>query len=368
MTRRRQATVFAAALVAGLACGPAGAAPPRRLALVIGENSYSAMPPLPVCDGSARAVAGALRHIGFSVAQRSDTSGGETNAALTDFRRQLGAARGSVGVLYFCGYAGALNGRTFVLPMEAAIERPFDLITQGVVGNSMLNALAPGGAGLLALDVFPRPGESAPLATGALAQEAGAGRDGVLAAGETDPNAAATPLASALVNALSAPTVKIAGAIAEVQRRVAVVPGSKMLLVEVPAKAGDLAGEPPPAAAPLPEPKPAEPLPTPKAAEVPPVPQPAEPPRAPPTPAVVAPAPPKAAVPALPDEAAMTLADRRRVQAALGVLGYYNGRIDGQFGPETRAAIRRFQHEIGAEITGQLSGPEATRLVVQAGR
>lgn len=62
----------------------------------------------------------------------------------------------------------------------------------------------------------------------------------------------------------------------------------------------------------------------------------------------------------------MTEADRRRVQAALAVLGYYDGRIDGQFGAETRAAIRRFQHEIGANMTGHLTPEQAGRLV--AGR
>jgi hypothetical protein len=32
-------------------------------------------------------------------------------------------------------------------------------------------------------------------------------------------------------------------------------------------------------------------------------------------------------------------------------------------GPLTRAAIRRFQHDIGAEMTGHLSAEEASRLV-----
>jgi peptidoglycan hydrolase-like protein with peptidoglycan-binding domain len=61
----------------------------------------------------------------------------------------------------------------------------------------------------------------------------------------------------------------------------------------------------------------------------------------------------------------MTHADRRDVQIALARLGYYDGRIDGQFGPDTRAAIRRWQHEVGAEMTGALSGTQATRLVGQ---
>jgi len=47
----------------------------------------------------------------------------------------------------------------------------------------------------------------------------------------------------------------------------------------------------------------------------------------------------------------------------LAKIGYYSGRIDGTFGPETRAAIRRYQFEIKAELTGRLTAEQATRLV-----
>lgn len=44
-------------------------------------------------------------------------------------------------------------------------------------------------------------------------------------------------------------------------------------------------------------------------------------------------------------------------------LGYYDGPIDGIFGPLTRAAIRRFQDSIGETGTGHLTAAEASRLV-----
>ena len=55
--------------------------------------------------------------------------------------------------------------------------------------------------------------------------------------------------------------------------------------------------------------------------------------------------------------------DRRQIQLVLARMGYYSGRIDGTFGPETRAAIRRYQFEIKAEMTGVLSAEQATKLV-----
>jgi peptidoglycan hydrolase-like protein with peptidoglycan-binding domain len=65
----------------------------------------------------------------------------------------------------------------------------------------------------------------------------------------------------------------------------------------------------------------------------------------------------------LPAEAELSGANRRQIQEALRRLDYYTGPVDGIFGPLTRAAIRRFQREIGADATGYLKADEANRLV-----
>ena len=65
----------------------------------------------------------------------------------------------------------------------------------------------------------------------------------------------------------------------------------------------------------------------------------------------------------MPAEAGMSEANRRQVQEVLDRLDYYQGDVDGIFGPLTRAAIRRFQHDIGAETTGYLTAGEANHLV-----
>ena len=70
-----------------------------------------------------------------------------------------------------------------------------------------------------------------------------------------------------------------------------------------------------------------------------------------------------APLPSMPAETEMTDANRRQVQEALRRLGYYRGPMDGIFGPLTRAAIHRFQQDIGAEPTGSLTADQASRLV-----
>jgi hypothetical protein len=44
----------------------------------------------------------------------------------------------------------------------------------------------------------------------------------------------------------------------------------------------------------------------------------------------------------------------RAVQAALAWRGFYNGRIDGAMGPETRSAIEAFQKQQGLPVTGEI--------------
>ena len=53
--------------------------------------------------------------------------------------------------------------------------------------------------------------------------------------------------------------------------------------------------------------------------------------------------------------------DRRQVQTTLARLGYYDAQVDGVFGPDTRAAIRRYQHELGADDGRLAHGDQASK-------
>jgi hypothetical protein len=350
-----------------------------RLALVLGESAYTNLPPVPGCTVSSQGIAERLRQLGFDVTGRADASNGVAGAALIDVASRAGGTPDATVVVYFCGYAVAFEDRVFLLPVSAVLDRASDALTQGVPAQSLLDLAGRNTrASLIVLDTYDAPGASpganAALAALIQARTPSAGHF-VVAATETAIGPTATPLAQALSAGLAEPPVDAGALVTGLKRTLA---GGGISL----AVAGDSGGGPtllaPPIVAPphnppgletqapAVEPKP-PPLPSvaPAPQSVAPAPQaaPAAPATAAPTAAAPAPAAPEIV---LPEEEQYTVADRRRVQAALRQLGYYDGTVDGVIGPETRAAIRRYQHELGAPMTGRLSAAQATRLVAGA--
>lgn len=51
----------------------------------------------------------------------------------------------------------------------------------------------------------------------------------------------------------------------------------------------------------------------------------------------------------------------KRVQTGLTAYGYYNGDIDGKVGPETKAALSKFQKDFSLSITGTIT-PEVLNV------
>ncbi len=318
-----------------LLASPALHAAPAREALVIGNGTYSALAPLPACLLSAHAVAAALRALDFHVVEREDVSSGGADAAIGEFAAQVAAAPGAAAFIYSCGYATSFNDRPFLAPVSARIARAADVLAQGILAKSLIDVLARGGAGpsVVAFDVVPMPEAPAALHLDALAQAGLPDGLGLIAASQAKPPDAPTPLAASLVANLKGPEVQVAALLDGVQQQVGANRSVTLAAFRPPVAPGYLAGAPPPP----------PPAPSPSATT--------------PAPAVAGPA------AALPADEQLTDSDRRRVQIALVRLGYYDGRIDGVFGPDSRAAIRRYQHELGADMTGRLTAAQATRLV-----
>ncbi len=346
-SRRLPGIVFHAALWAGFLglFSGAHAQTGSGQALVIGEATYASFPSLPGCALSAHAVAAALRGLGFAVDEQNDGSSGALYAAIGTLNRQRAAAPQIPAFVYFCGYASSFDDRPFVLPVSASIVRPADVLTQGLLAKTLLNAATGDvpAAGILVLDTVPVPNGPAVPPLDALLQPALPPTFGYIAAITSAPGNTPTPMASALVPLLRGSAITGASLLTAVQRQMADMKTATVAALHVPdAELGLMSAAPRPAEA---------------------VAVPAQP-RAAASPAPAAkPSPPIAATaPSLPDEEQMTEDQRRLVQRALAHLGYYDARTDGVFGSETRAAIRRWQHEVHTPMTGHLSAGEANRL------
>ena len=329
--------ILAAAVV--FAAPPAVMAAPTGVALIIGNAAYSALPGLPGCTLSARAIAAALRGQGYDADAQSDLAIGQMDAAISAFGEKLTANKGLPAIVYICGYGASFNGRPFLLPVSANPARPSDVLSQGVLGKVITDTLTRAGVetALVVLDVLPTPGSAETVPLNALDQPDLPPGIALLGVTETAADSP-TPLALTLVPPLKEPRVTVRNLFSAVLNRLGTMRTVGLTLSRSGSGTGLLAGAPPTPPAPV-------------AAQA------AEPA------AAAAPAQSAPPVRIQANEAQMNDADRRVIQAGLARLGYYGGAVDGVFGADTRAAMRRFQHELSAPMTGQLTQEQLNRLL-----
>jgi hypothetical protein len=310
-----------------------------RIALVVTNSQYANFPAASRCAPAAAMVRDSLRAKGFDIIERNNLGRGEFDTAIGLLARRLAAAPPAVAAMYYCGYAADFNNRSFLLPVSAVLSRDNDLLSQGILVKSVVDSLrrTPDSAGLVLLDVFQAT-DAPSSRMGQLAEHLPASSFAVIAAGNEPNGEGATALALGLRDELSAADAGINSVTNGLRRRLAKEPVTPQVIAASrdAAIAVEKRPEPPPIASVAP-------------------PQPAPPPQP-----AIKPAPPQHV---MVDEDQMSDSDRRQVQTVLANIGYYSGRIDGTFGPETRAAIRRYQFEIKAELTGRLTAEQATKLV-----
>jgi uncharacterized caspase-like protein len=132
-----------AALAALSLAWPAQAA--GRVALVIANSAYAHAPRLPNPPNDARAIAAALRGVGFATTEKADLSKRDLEAALKVF---AASARGAdVAVIYYAGHGMEQAGLNYVVPVDATLASdqdvdfdavPLDLLLRSVEGAGRL--------------------------------------------------------------------------------------------------------------------------------------------------------------------------------------------------------------------------------------
>lgn len=105
--------LFAIAILAAMA--PVQA---KRLALVIGNDSYQHADPLGNARADARAVADALRATNFKVTLRQDVGLQAMKEALRTFKNEV--AGGDEVIFYYAGHGVQLEGNNYMIPVDTA--------------------------------------------------------------------------------------------------------------------------------------------------------------------------------------------------------------------------------------------------------
>lgn len=115
----------------GLIAVPAWAAAPVRVALVIGNSNYAAAPHLANPGTDAKLVAAALHRAGFSdVDLQVDLTKVDFEKALRAFQQKADGAE--VALIYYAGHGLEIDGRNWLVPVDATLAEERDLPFQGV--------------------------------------------------------------------------------------------------------------------------------------------------------------------------------------------------------------------------------------------
>ena len=110
-----------------------------RVALVIGNGAYANANSLPNPPNDARAIAKSLRDIGFAVFEGIDLDRPAMQKMTRDFLRE--AARAQIAVVYYAGHGVQINGRNYLIPVDAKLEAGHTITETMIDMDTILAAL-----------------------------------------------------------------------------------------------------------------------------------------------------------------------------------------------------------------------------------
>ncbi|POF30566.1 NADase-type glycan-binding domain-containing protein [Roseibium marinum] len=125
---------------------PSAAIAAGKVALVIGNGAYRSMPALANPSNDANLIAGKLTGLGFDVVRIIDGDRRDFHDGLTRFGRRAQGA--DVALVFYAGHGVQVNGRNWLLPVDADILASTDLPGQAVKADDLLEIMDVSGARL----------------------------------------------------------------------------------------------------------------------------------------------------------------------------------------------------------------------------
>jgi formylglycine-generating enzyme required for sulfatase activity len=112
-----------------------------RIALVIGNSEY-ASGPLPNPANDAKLIGEALTALGFEVIARRNADQNAMKRAIQEFGTRLEkAGPDAVGLFYYAGHGAQLNGRNYLVPVAAQINREADMDIEAVSADWVIQQM-----------------------------------------------------------------------------------------------------------------------------------------------------------------------------------------------------------------------------------
>jgi formylglycine-generating enzyme required for sulfatase activity len=112
----------------------------RRLALVMGNGAYQNANPLKNPPNDAKAIADALRELGFEVTLGTNKPQREMKQMMREFGQRL-RTQGGVGLFYYAGHGVQAKGHNYLVPVAAVIQSEADLEDEAIDVNYVLNLM-----------------------------------------------------------------------------------------------------------------------------------------------------------------------------------------------------------------------------------
>jgi caspase domain-containing protein len=113
-----------------------------RVALVVGQAAYRAVPPLPNAENDAKRMTELLGNAGFDVTAAPDLSQNDMRQTISDFAAKVAASGpDTVALVFYAGHGLQIDGENYLVPVDVDPKREADIPLQAVRLNDLMNTL-----------------------------------------------------------------------------------------------------------------------------------------------------------------------------------------------------------------------------------
>jgi len=113
-----------------------------RVALVIGQSAYRAVPALPNAENDGKRMVALLGSAGFDVTAAPDLAQNDMRQAISDFAAKVAASGpDTVALVFYAGHGLQIDGENYLVPVDVDPKREADIPLQAVRLNDLMNTL-----------------------------------------------------------------------------------------------------------------------------------------------------------------------------------------------------------------------------------